>query len=91
MKSSPTTATQSNHRTFEGVVVSALEQKTVRVEIKLQKVIEKYRKQYSTKRAYPVHDEKGEAKVGDIVTFVECRPLSKTKRWRLAEVIKKAN
>jgi small subunit ribosomal protein S17 len=36
-----------------------------------------------------VHDEKNVAKVGDVVSFVECRPLSKTKKWRLVSVINK--
>jgi small subunit ribosomal protein S17 len=39
---------------------------------------------------FTAHDEKSECGVGDVVRIVECRPLSKTKRWRLTEVIEKA-
>ncbi|MEK7623247.1 MAG: uS17 family ribosomal protein [Patescibacteria group bacterium] len=49
---------------------------------------QKYRNQYNTTSIYPVHDEKALAKVGNEVIFEECRPISKTKRWRLIEVVK---
>lgn len=74
-------------RQFQGVVVGAAEQKTVRVSVKTIKMNEKYRKQYSTSKKYAVHDEKGIAKVGDTVIFEECRPLSKTKKWRVVTVV----
>ena len=73
-------------RQFEGEVVSVKANKTIQVLVKTTKVHPKYQKQYVTSRKYPVHDEKGSAKLGDKVTFVECRPISKTKRWRLSEV-----
>ena len=41
-------------------------------------------------KKFKAHDEKGEAKTGDLVRIEETRPISKTKRWRLIEVIKKA-
>jgi small subunit ribosomal protein S17 len=47
---------------------------------------EKYLKHYT---AYKVHDEKNEAKVGDLVEIMETRPLSRTKRWRLVRILKK--
>lgn len=74
-------------RQFTGEVVTAKEQKTIHVKVKTIKMDEKYKKQYSTSKKYAVHDEKGTAKVGDKVVFEECRPLSKTKRWRVVEVI----
>lgn len=77
------------HRQFEGVVVSAIENKTIHVLVKSIKMNQKYQKQYSTSKKYAVHDEKSEAKVGDEVLFEECRPLSKTKKWRLVSVLKK--
>ena len=75
-------------REFEGQVVSAGMQKTVVVKVDAMKLHTKYNKYYKVSKKYPVHDEKGQAKVGDKVRFVECRPLSKTKRWKLEAVIK---
>ena len=76
-------------RTLSGVVTSTAMQKTITVQVDSMKMNEKYQKKYRVSRKFHVHDEKGAAKVGDKVVFVECRPLSKTKRWRLAEVVKK--
>ena len=76
-------------RTLSGVVTSTAMQKTITVQVDSMKMNEKYQKKYRVSRKFHVHDEKGIAKVGDKVVFVECRPLSKTKRWRLAEVVKK--
>lgn len=78
------------HRRFEGVVVGESENKTIRVKVDTVKTHAKYRKQYTTSKKFGVHDEKGEAHVGDTVLFEECRPLSKTKRHRLVKVVKKA-
>lgn len=71
------------HRHFSGKVVSAPGQKTIQVLVETRKENAKYRKQYTTSQKYAVHDEKNIAKVGETVTFEECRPLSRTKRWRL--------
>ena len=76
-------------RKFIGQVTSAAMKKTIAVRIEAMKLNEKYGKSYKVSRKFLVHDEKGEAKIGDTVSFVECRPLSKTKRWRLVEVLKK--
>lgn len=73
-------------RQFDGEVVSVKANKTIQVLVKTIKIHPKYQKQYITSKKYPVHDEKGAAKLGDKVTFVECRPISKTKKWRLSEV-----
>ncbi len=78
------------HRQFEGIVVGEAEDKTVRVKVDTTKMHAKYRKQYTVSRKYAVHDEKGDAHVGDTILFQECRPLSKNKRHRLISVIKKA-
>lgn len=77
-------------RQLQGEVVGANSQKTIHVVVKTTKIHPKYRKQYSTSKKYAVHDEKGVAKVGDMVCFQECRPLSKTKRWFVVEVVKKS-
>jgi len=77
-------------RTFSGVVLSSKENQTIHVSVKTIKMHLKYKKQYTTSKKYAVHDEKNEAKEGDTVAFVECRPLSKTKRWRLTRILRKA-
>ena len=77
---------QVNKRKFEGQVVSAAMTKTIVVRVDTMKLNSKYNKNYKVSSKYHVHDERGEAKVGDKVVFVETRPLSKTKRWRLVEV-----
>jgi small subunit ribosomal protein S17 len=79
---------KSIHRQFEGEVVSVREDKTIHVLVKTIKMHQKYKKQYTTSKKYAVHDEKNDAKLGDLVVFQECRPLSKTKRWRLVKIVK---
>lgn len=73
-------------RQFEGTVVTAPKDKTIQVVVNTTKIHEKYRKQYVVSKKYAVHDEKGISEVGNKVIFQECRPLSKTKRWRLISV-----
>ncbi len=74
-------------RRFEGNVVSVKENKTIHVVVKIRKIDPKYRKQYWKTEKYAVHDEKNKAQVGDKIIFEECRPLSKTKRWALVNII----
>lgn len=74
-------------RIFSGVVVSDKMKKTIVVRVDSLKWNHKYRKQYNVSRKYKVHDEKGVAKTGQMVEFVETRPLSKDKRWKLVKVI----
>ena len=75
-------------RQFEGEVVSVKEDKTIHVLVKTVKMHSKYRKQYTTGKKYAIHDEKNEARLGDFILFEECRPMSKTKRWRLVSIQK---
>lgn len=70
---------------FSGVVVSTKADKTAVVEVETVKLNQKYQKRYTVSRKYQVHDEKNACKEGDKVTFIECRPLSKSKRWRIIE------
>lgn len=77
-------------RKFEGTVVSAKEDKTVRVKVERLKQHPLYKKRYTISKKYAVHDEENEAKEGDVVQFQECRPISKTKRWRLTEIVESA-
>lgn len=87
-----TTATQSKiPRTFRGVVVSDKMAKTVVVKVDRTVLHSKYQKRYIVSRRYKVHDEKKEFKVGDLVEFVECRPISRDKRWRAVRKLENAN
>ncbi len=70
-------------RQFSGVVVSLSGDKTISVRVDRVKIHPKYKKRYSVSHKYLVHDEAKKFKVGDQVQFVECRPISKSKRWRV--------
>jgi small subunit ribosomal protein S17 len=73
-----------------GKVVSNKMQKSILVSIE-RRVPHQIYKKYSTKTTkLMAHDEKNEAKIGDIVKIMETRPLSKSKRWRLVEIVEKA-
>lgn len=82
--------TDTQKRQFEGTVVGTASDKTVHVSVQTVKMHPKYRKQYTTAKKYAVHDPKNEAHVGDTVQFEECRPMSKTKRWRLTHIVRNA-
>ena len=68
---------------FSGVVTSDKQTKTITVKVDSVKIHPKYKKRYVTSKKYKVHDEKEQFKEGDKVSFIECRPLSKDKRWRV--------
>ncbi|HPN84256.1 MAG TPA: 30S ribosomal protein S17 [Victivallales bacterium] len=70
-----------------GLVVSAKQNKTVIVETLRRKPHPLFKKIIKIRKKFAVHDEKGEAKVGDMVVIEETRPISKTKRWRLVKVL----
>ncbi|MDD5289877.1 MAG: 30S ribosomal protein S17 [Patescibacteria group bacterium] len=72
-------------RTFTGTVVSDKMDKTIVVKVENTKIHPRYLKRYTVSKKYKVHDEKNEHKVGDKVTFIECRPLSKDKRWKTVQ------
>ena len=73
-----------------GVVVSISGNKSVTVKIDYRKHHPKYGKMMTTSKKLHVHDENNECGVGDKVTVMETRPLSKTKRWRLLEIVERA-
>ena len=73
-----------------GVVVSAAMDKTIVVKVDTIKAHPKYKKVVRRSTKFHAHDERNTAKVGDLVRIVETRPLSATKRWRLAEVMQEA-
>lgn len=68
---------------FEGVVTSAKGDKTIVVAVKRTKLHSKYLKRFIVTKKYQIHDEQNEYKIGDNVEFIECRPYSKSKRWRV--------
>ena len=68
-------------RVLKGVVVSAKMTNTLVVETLRMKKHPKYDKRYRVSKRYHVHDTSQSYKVGDQISFQECRPLSKTKRW----------
>jgi small subunit ribosomal protein S17 len=72
-----------------GEVVSNKMAKTIVVRVERRFPHPRFRKVVTAFKKFYAHDEKGEAKVGDKVRIQECRPLSKTKRWRLVEVVEK--
>ena len=73
-----------------GVVISDKGDKTIVVKVDVIKSHAKYRKVIRRAVKFHAHDEANTAGVGDTVRIVETRPLSKTKRWRLAEIVEKA-
>lgn len=75
--------------TLIGIVSSDKRDKTITVSITNRETHPLYRKQYTKTRKYTAHDEKNETKLGDKVEIVSCRPLSKTKTYKLVKVIER--
>ena len=77
-------------RSFVGIVTSDKMDKTIVVSVATKKMHRLYKKYVTRVKKCKAHDENNEAHIGDRVRIVECRPLSKEKCWRLAEIIEKA-
>jgi small subunit ribosomal protein S17 len=77
-------------KTKVGVVVSAKMAKTIIVEVGRFREHPLYKKMIRLRKRFAAHDERGDAKAGDLVRIQESRPYSATKRWRLVEVISRA-
>ena len=77
-------------RELIGVVVSDKANKTITVKVETYKKDPIYKKRVKYSKKYTAHDEKNLAKVGDKVRLVATRPLSKTKRYELVEIVEKA-
>lgn len=82
--------TQKAAKTLTGVVSSKSGIKSIRVTIEYKVKHPKYGKYVRRRTKLAVHDEQNTCAVGDLVEFAECRPLSKTKSWRVVRVIQKA-
>ena len=74
----------------QGIVVSDAMEKTIVVRVDVVKAHPRYKKVVRRSVKFHAHDESSQAKVGDVVRIIETRPLSKTKNWRLAEIVKAA-
>ena len=74
----------------QGYVVSAVRDKTITVRLETSRPHPVYGKTVRTSSKLHAHDERNEAAEGDLVRVVECRPLSRQKRWRLVEIVEKA-
>ena len=81
---------KSAKRSFVGLVTSDKMDKTIVVTIATKKMDRLYKKYVTRSKKYMAHDENNEAHVRDTVRIVECRPLSKNKCWRLAEIVERA-
>ncbi|QWB99876.1 30S ribosomal protein S17 [Mycoplasmatota bacterium] len=75
---------------FTGNVVSDANDKTITVLVTTYKKHPLYGKRVISSKKFRAHDEKNEAKNGDVVRITECRPLSATKRFRLVEIVEKS-
>jgi small subunit ribosomal protein S17 len=73
-----------------GQVVSSKMQKTIVVEVTRRVQHPVYKRVVNRRNKFYAHDEQQTAQVGDVVRIIECRPISKLKRWRLGEVLRKA-
>jgi small subunit ribosomal protein S17 len=84
------TEKRKRQKTLVGNVVSTKMQKTIVVEVTRRKAHPLYRRVIARSKNFHVHDENNTARVGDVVRIEETRPLSRLKRWRLTEIIRKA-
>ena len=82
--------TQKEARALTGVVTSNSGDKSIRVTIEYKVKHPKYGKYVSRRTVLHVHDEANESRLGDRVEVAECRPISKTKSWRLVRVIERS-
>ena len=80
---------RGTRRQFTGTVVTNKNDKTIAVLIVSKNPHPKYKKLVTISKKFFAHDEKNEAQLGDIVTIVETRPLSRTKRYRLVSIDKR--
>jgi small subunit ribosomal protein S17 len=85
-----TTTEVRQRRVLTGTVVSDKMDKTIVVQVQRRFKHPRYRKYVSERTRYKAHDETNQAKIGDVVRIVSCRPLSREKRWALQTIVEKA-
>ena len=81
---------RNSRKTYVGKVVSAVNDKTITVQVESKRKHPIYGKAIKITKKYTVHDEQNIAKNGDVVEIMETRPLSKTKRFRLVKIVREA-
>jgi small subunit ribosomal protein S17 len=81
---------QGTQKTRQGIVVSDKAEKTITVRIDVARRHRRYSKIVRTSNTLHAHDERNDAHIGDTVIVREARPLSRSKRWRLVEVVERA-
>jgi small subunit ribosomal protein S17 len=81
---------KSGKKEFVGTVKSDKMMKTIVVTIETMKLHPLYKKYVKRLKKVKAHDENNDAKIGDRVRVIECRPLSREKRWRLVQVLERA-
>lgn len=89
-QTAPIASERAPLRTVRGVVASDKGNKTIKVVVNYQAKHKKYGKYLKRRTNLHAHDEKNEAKEGDVVEIAECRPLSRTKHHRLLRIVEKA-
>ena len=77
----------SHKRIIQGTVIKKAGNKTATVLVERRVMHPRYHKTVKRFKKYLIHDEKNVTKVGDVVTAIECRPISKTKSFRLGEIV----
>lgn len=77
-------------KTLTGIVTSDSRDKTITVTVTSRETHPLYGKQYTRSRKYTAHDENNEAEKGDLVQIIETRPVSKTKSFKLGEILEKS-
>jgi small subunit ribosomal protein S17 len=81
---------KSGKKEFVGIVKSDKMMKTIVIAIETMKLHPLYKKYVRRLKKVKAHDENNDAKIGDRVRVIECRPLSREKRWRLVEILERA-
>ncbi len=84
------TEKRNARKVITGTVVSISGDKSITVKADYRKRHPKYGKMMTVSKKFHAHDENNECGIGDLVTIMETRPLSKTKRWRLVEIVERA-
>lgn len=86
-----TTATRSRRQQKVGRVVSNKMDKTIVVAVERLKKHRIYKRTYKVTKKFHVHDENNQGQIGDTVLIEESRPISKTKHWRLVQIVKRGS
>lgn len=83
-------AERGRRKLMQGRVVSDANDKSIVVEVETRKQHPFFKKMVKRSKRFMAHDEKNECRAGDTVRIMETRPLSKRKRWRLLEIVERA-